>query len=146
MQYKKLLNMSATTTVSELMTKEVISVAHTASLSTVRQLLMTHHIRHLPVLSAGQVVGIISKSDFTRLTSGTFYATQQEADTAMMDMFTLEDIMIKNPVVISSELTIKDAADIFIAQDFHALPVVDNGQLTGILSVTDLLRHLRDTL
>ncbi len=146
MQYKKLLNMSATTTVSELMTKEVISVAHTASLSTVRQLLMTHHIRHLPVLSAGQVVGIISKSDFTRLTSGTFYATQQEADTAMMDMFTLEDIMIKNPVVISSELTIKDAADTFIAQDFHALPVVDNGQLTGILSVTDLLRHLRDTL
>ncbi len=138
--------MSATTTVSELMTKEVISVAHTASLSTVRQLLMTHHIRHLPVLSAGQVVGIISKSDFTRLTSGTFYATQQEADTAMMDMFTLEDIMNKNPVVISSELTIKDAADIFIAQDFHALPVVDNGQLTGILSVTDLLRHLRDTL
>ncbi|HQO89968.1 MAG TPA: CBS domain-containing protein, partial [Chitinophagales bacterium] len=89
---------------------------------------------------------IISKSDFTRLTSGTFYATQQEADTAMMDMFTLEDIMIKNPVVISSELTIKDAADTFIAQDFHALPVVDNGQLTGILSVTDLLRHLRDTL
>lgn len=138
--------MSATTTVSELMTKEVISVADTASLSTVRQLLQTHHIRHLPVLSAGQVVGIISKSDFTRLTSGTFYATQQEADTAMMDMFTLEDIMIKNPVVISSKLTIKDAADIFIAQDFHALPVVDNGQLTGILSVTDLLRHLRDTL
>lgn len=56
-------------------------------------------------------------------------------------MFTIEQVMVKNVVTITSETTIKEATRILAESDFHALPVVDNGILKGIITTTDLLNY-----
>jgi CBS domain-containing protein len=45
-------------------------------------------------------------------------------------------------VTVSSETSIKEAAKILAKNEFHALPVVDNGELVGIITTTDLLNYL----
>ena len=59
-------------------------------------------------------------------------------------MFTIEQVMAKNLVSVSPQATIKEAAEILAKKEFHALPVIDNGKLVGILTTTDLINYLLD--
>ena len=56
----------------------------------------------------------------------------------------VEQVMAKNLISVSSQTTIKDAAEILAKKEFHALPVVDNEKLVGILTTTDLINYLLD--
>lgn len=58
------------------------------------------------------------------------------------DMFTVPQVMAKTPEVISSEATVKEVAEILSKREFHALPVVDNGDLVGIVTTTDFIKYL----
>ncbi|MEP3389808.1 MAG: CBS domain-containing protein, partial [Reichenbachiella sp.] len=51
--------------------------------------------------------------------------------------------LMKRPITIGPEGTISEAADIFLKNHFHALPVVDGTRLVGIVTSTDLLKYYR---
>lgn len=57
-------------------------------------------------------------------------------------MFTIEQVMSKNLVTVSSTTTIKEVAEILSEKEFHALPVVDDSVLVGIVTTTDLINFL----
>jgi CBS domain-containing protein len=50
--------------------------------------------------------------------------------------------MTTYPVFLEPDDTIDLAADIFLANKFHALPILDDGQLVGLLTTHDLIRHV----
>ena len=71
-------------------------------------------------------------------------ATTWSGETVWQDMYKemrAEDIMTANPLSIESADTIGLAADIFRANALHALPVVDDGELVGIVTTHDLLTY-----
>ena len=57
-------------------------------------------------------------------------------------MFTVEQVMAKKIVFISPDTTIKEAAEILSKKEFHALPVVEDNELVGIVTTTDLINYL----
>ena len=57
-------------------------------------------------------------------------------------MFTIEQVMAKNLITVQATSTIKEVAEILSKNEFHALPVVDNGTLVGIITTTDLINYL----
>jgi CBS domain-containing protein len=57
-------------------------------------------------------------------------------------MLSIEQIMVKNPIKVTSNITIKSVAEILAKNEFHALPVVDLDELVGIVTTTDLLKYL----
>ncbi|MEK9530630.1 MAG: CBS domain-containing protein, partial [Flavobacteriaceae bacterium] len=64
-------------------------------------------------------------------------------DTSVYSLFSLEQIMVRNPKCISDKATIKEVAEIFLEASFHALPVVDDdNKLIGIVTTTDLIKYL----
>jgi CBS domain-containing protein len=63
-------------------------------------------------------------------------------DTSIYSLFSLEQIMVRNPQCITPDTLIKDAAELFLKSEFHALPVVENKKLLGILTTTDLIKYL----
>lgn len=128
--------------VSHIMTKEVVSVDYTASLKDIKHIIEDKHIRHIPVLNGNKVVGIISKTDYLQLTLGTVYPNQDDATEALMEMFKLDDLMVKDPICVRPDTTIREVTEIFILNDFHALPVTENDKLVGIVSVKDVLKFL----
>jgi predicted transcriptional regulator len=129
--------------VSKIMTSDVITLNHTDNLATAEQLFKENNIRHIPVVSGTSIIGILSLTDLLRI-SFADAASEGAVDTTVYNLFTLEQVMAKNIVSISPEATIKEAAEILSKKEFHALPVVNDGELAGIVTTTDMINYLLD--
>jgi len=127
--------------ISHIMTKTVVTANENDELKTVVEQLRKHVIRHIPIVRGKEVVGIISRTDINRLTFGALFEGQEGADEAILDMLTISQVMTSKPKTVSSNTIIRDLAEIFVKEDFHALPVVDNGQLKGIVTTTDVVKY-----
>jgi CBS domain-containing protein len=125
------------------MTKNIIAVNRTDDLETAEQLFKQHHIRHIPVVSGDVIIGMLSYTDLLRISfADAVTEDETEVDTIVYNMFTIDQVMSKNVVTVNSETTIKEVAEIITKNEFHALPIVDDGQLVGIVTSTDLINYL----
>lgn len=129
--------------VSKIMTSDVITLNHTDNLDTAEQLFKNNNIRHIPVVSGTSIIGMLSLTDLLRI-SFADAAADGAVDTTVYNMFTIEQVMAKSIVSVSSDTTIKEAAEILSSKEFHALPVVNNGELEGIVTTTDMINYLLD--
>lgn len=128
--------------ISTIMTSEVLTAEVGQTLHEVNELFRKNHIRHLPILSGGELVGIISQTDMLRISFGnTFGEGQEGADEAIFDMLSINQVMKNNPMIISMNQTIREAAEIFTEQEFHALPVLDGNRVVGIVTTTDIIKY-----
>ena len=127
--------------ISHIMTKTVVTANENDNLRKVVEQLRKHTIRHIPIVKGKEVVGIISRTDINRLTFGALFEGQEGADEAVLDMLTIPQVMTSKPKTVSSDTIIRDLAEIFAKEDFHALPVVDNGELKGIVTTTDVVKY-----
>ncbi len=129
--------------VSIIMTEHVITLNKRDSLEKAEYLFKHHKIRHIPVVDKSKVIGMLSFTDLLRLS---FADVTSETDTAVdvmvYNLFTIEQVMKRNVVTVSTSNTIKEVAEILATREFHALPVVDNNSLAGIVTTTDLIKYL----
>lgn len=136
--------MKQRTPVSAIMTKNIIGLKKSDDLQYAETLFNKHKIKHIPVVSGKAVIGMLSYSDLLKISYADVTEDESDVDAVVYNMFTIEQVMVKNVVTITSETTIKDATRILAESDFHALPVVDNGILKGIITTTDLLNYFVD--
>ena len=131
------------TPISAIMTKHVITLNTKDNLETAERLFKKHHIRHIPVVKGKKIIGMLSYTDLLRISfADAVDETETDVDTLVYNMFTIDQVMAKNIVTVKSSATIKEVAKILATQEFHALPVVDNGILVGIVTTTDLINYL----
>lgn len=135
--------------VSNSMTRKVLTVEPEADIFTAQEMMADHKIRHLPVTKpSGRLVGIVTDRDIRSALPYKFF--KQPSVVAEEDSFSklkIKDIMTSDPITISPAYTIQDA--LLVIQDARvgALPVVkEDGILTGIISVRDLLRAFINVL
>ena len=142
-RFKKLSTMKAGTPISVIMTKHVITLKLTDDLETAELKFKKNKIRHIPVVSGNEIKGMLSYTDLLRISFADAVDENEDyVDSVVYNMFTIEQVMTKNVVNIPSTTTIKEAAEILSQKEFHALPVVDEGNLVGIVTTTDLIRYL----
>jgi CBS domain-containing membrane protein len=129
--------------VATIMTKNVIKLNSTDDLTKAEALFKKHHIRHIPVVQGNTIVGMLSLTDLLRISF--VDAVDEEAmevDTTVYNMFSIEQVMARHLVVVSPETTIREVAEILASREFHALPVVLDELLVGIVTTTDLIKYL----
>lgn len=136
--------MQVETPIREIMTTALTTVSPDTPVKEVQQIFAANSFHHLPVVEAGsQLVGIISREDFR-----TFYeqlSTQSSGPTwshIQLKHKRAKDMMTASPLCLDPDDTIGLAADIFLANKFHALPVVEDGLLMGLLTSHDILAYL----
>ena len=135
--------MKKRTPISAIMTTDVITLNHTDNLETAEALFKRNNIRHIPVVSGKEVIGMLSYTDLLRISfADAVDEDEYEVDTVVYNMFTIEQVMAKNLVSVETTTTIKDVAEILSKREFHALPVLENGDLAGIVTTTDLINYL----
>ncbi|OIN61146.1 CBS domain-containing protein [Arsenicibacter rosenii] len=131
--------------VSTIMTSSVLTVNLNDDLHQVIDLINHHKIRHVPVLNAGEIVGMISRTDINRLTFSSLFDGQDDADEAVLQMLTIAQVMTHKPRTIPATMTIREVAEVFTEEEFHALPVVSgDNTLAGIVTTTDVINYLLD--
>jgi CBS domain-containing membrane protein len=127
--------------VSQIMTKNLVRLKLTDELSTAESLFKKNHIRHLPVVDKDHIVGILSYNDLLRISfADAVDVDGGDIETTVYDMFTIEQVMTKKVVSINSGTSIAEVAGLFLKHEFHALPVVDDDSLVGIVTTTDVIR------
>ena len=135
--------MNKLTPISKIMTTEVVTLNKKDSLNTAEMLFKTHKIRHIPVVDEDKLLGMLSYSDLLRISfADAVFDDEETVDTVVYNMFTIEQVMEKKLVSVSSDTTIKEVASILSKKDFHALPITKNEKLVGIVTTTDLLNYL----
>lgn len=128
--------------VSEIMSKEVIAITQDDGLDVAEHLFKKHHIRHIPVVNGKRIVGMLSLTDLLRISFADEVEDDEEVETIVYNMFTIDQVMTKNLISVRPESTIKEVAEILASKEFHALPVISNEELVGIVTTTDLIKYL----
>lgn len=128
--------------VSKIMTANVYVVQENAPLREAVTMISNHNIRHLPVLKGHEVSGIISSTDINQLMFGSLFENQAGTNEAIFEMLSIPQVMTASPKTVSPHDTIKEVAEILANADFHALPVVENGELKGIVTSTDIIKYM----
>lgn len=125
------------------MSRSVITVHHGDPISKVRSLIREHGVHHIPVVDGEQLVGIISWSDLLRVSFGdAFHTDERTVDATLDHTLTLEQVMQKNPVALPETGTVREAAELLAGGTFHSLPIVSGTKLVGIVTSTDIIKHL----
>ncbi len=129
--------------VRDIMTEEVYRIEADKDLPEAQKIFARHKIRHLPVVRNDHLVGILSLTDLQRLSfADSFGDYETEVDDTIAEMLSIEQVMKHKPVTVSPDATIKEVAEILTGAEFHALPVVENDVLVGIVTTTDIISYL----
>lgn len=141
--YKIINKMNLLQPVSTIMHTNLITVAPKDELTVVKQLFDEHNIHHLPVVRYQEIVGMISKNDFSHYLHGfTHNAADSLLEEVRLRAWKAEDIMTSKLAKIESKDPISLAIDLFKLNRFHALPVVDDKKLVGILTTYDIIEAI----
>lgn len=130
--------------VSTIMTTQLVVLNTTDNLEKAEHLFKKHRIRHIPVIeSHKRIVGMLSLTDLLRISfADGAYEDEEDIETVVYEMFSLPQVMAKNIKTVAPDTTIKEVAELLAKEEFHALPIVDEGNLVGIVTTTDLIKYL----
>ncbi|MDG1661209.1 MAG: CBS domain-containing protein [Winogradskyella sp.] len=133
--------------ITKIMTKDVITLDCNDNLETAEILFKRNNIRHIPVVKNKSIIGMLSYTDLLRISFAD--ATDEyddDVETVVYNMFTIEQVMAKNVISVQSSATIKEVAKLLGKKEFHALPVIDQDKLIGIVTSTNLINYLVEKL
>ena len=120
------------------MTPNPITVTPRTKLSEAHRLMLEYNIHCLPVVSADRVVGIITRRDICQAQSLDSTTLSVYELNSILDRLTVREFMACNPMTVSADATIGDAADLILKYKIGGLPVVEDGKLFGIITETDI--------
>ncbi|HSI98699.1 MAG TPA: CBS domain-containing protein [Gaiellaceae bacterium] len=134
--------------VSDLMTREVVTVERETSLRDAARILEKKGISGVPVVEGGSVVGVLSEADIVVKAGGASHGNKLlgwllEADLGLEDKIrahTVGDAMSAPAITIRPDRPIHEAAKLMAAEGVNRLPVVDETQLVGIVTRADVVR------
>ena len=137
--------MKRNTPIALIMSRNVIKLNLSDDLTKAETLFKKHKIRHLPVVDGNIIIGMLSYADLLRISYvDAVDDDAQEVDSTVYNLFTVQQVMSKDLVVVSPETTIKETAQILSKSEFHALPVCEGKFLIGIVTTTDLVAYLAE--
>lgn len=125
--------------VSTIMTTKLVTVSPSDSLTVVKEIFEKNSFHHIPVVRYKELVGIISKSDFLLIRHSPL-----EKEPIGDDVFSnhrVEEIMTTRIVKIEPEDQIGTAAEVLLSNLFHAVPVVKDGELVGLVTTFDIINY-----
>ncbi|MEQ1769538.1 MAG: CBS domain-containing protein [Devosia sp.] len=136
--------------VIDVMTRKVITVSPGHSVRHAAQIMLENRLSGLPVIDAGELVGVISEGDMMRrIQSGASHragpwAASNIAEGAARDFVATHsllvgDAMTRSPVFTSEDADVSEVASIMSTRGIKRLPVMRDGQLVGLVSRADLL-------
>lgn len=128
--------------ISQIMTKDLITLNPTQSLYDAEKLFKKHNIRHIPIVEGKTIIGVLSYSDLLRISFADLTDEEDSIESVVYDAFTISQVMAKVPLTVTTDTTIKEVAEILSKQSFHSLPVIENEELVGIVTTTDLINYL----
>ena len=123
--------------ITTIMTKNIVSVSSEQSILDVKHIYEKkdfHH--HIPVVENGKLVGMVSLIDFMYNIAGAGI----DDDNKIYSELKVKDIMTKKPYCLNTNATIEDVAKVLAKGRYHAVPIVEEENIKGIVSTADIIQ------
>ena len=127
--------------VRESMTPNPITIDVTTSVARAHKIMQENGVRHLPVLDENSLVGMVTLGDILEASSSDTSRLSIFEPNYLLATLPVEELMTPDPVTISPDDTVLEAADLMFQHDIGSLPVIKDGEVIGILTETDVF-HL----
>ena len=127
-----------TDSIIEVMTKNVVCVTPEQYLLDVKHIYEKENFHHhIPVEENGKLVGMVSLIDFMYHISGAGISD----DNKVYKELKVKDIMTQKPFFLTTNSTIYDVSKVLAEGNYHAVPVLENDNIVGIVSTADIIKH-----
>jgi CBS domain-containing protein len=128
--------------VHTIMAADPITVHEKQKLSDVHRLIVERKIHHVPVVSGKRLIGLISANDLLRVSWGDVYKQDPRMVDALLDTLTIRDVMQEDIMTLRRDDTVRKAAELLAQGEYHSLPVVEDEELVGMVTSTDIIKYL----
>lgn len=125
-------------TVRTWMTPSPLTIGTEDSVREAYEKMKRHHIRRLPVVDGEKLVGVITITDVRSLAP--LGAMQILEQNAMLAETNTARVMTLDPITITPDENVGEAARLMMKYKFSGLPVMEDGKLVGVISEADLFR------
>ncbi len=126
--------------VRHIMQKKLVTISASERLSTVEDIMTLGHVRHMPVVQGGKLVGVVSERDLLRASLSVLSEHRDEERRAFLHVVEIGRIMSTPPIVVDPDSSIDEAALTMAEKKIGCLPVLRGDDLVGMVTETDVLR------
>lgn len=132
--------------VSELMTREVVTVEANEPLSLADDIMQLGRIRHMPVVDEeGELVGVLSQRDLFRGALAATLGFGRRAQSRMLESIRAKEVMRGDVQTIAPDATLAEAAKLMLTKKIGCLVVMEGGQIAGILTEADFVKAIAES-
>lgn len=128
-------------TVADVMTHEVRTLTGDENLRYLQDSMDLHRFRHMPVVSDGRVVGVVSHRDILRASASTLMPHNGQQNEFLGRHFHAAGIMAGDVTTVRGTMKLREAAQLMGERKLGCLPVTDDdGKLIGIVTEADFVK------
>jgi acetoin utilization protein AcuB len=124
--------------VRDFMKTEVITVDTKTPIMAALDIMKTNRIKRLPVTKNNKFVGFVTRAMIRDASPSEATSLSVYELNYLISKMTVGNIMVKDPVTISPELPVEEAIWLGKEQGIGAFPVIENGNLVGIITASDI--------
>jgi acetoin utilization protein AcuB len=128
------------------MKKDLITITKDERMTTAKKILKEKNIRHLPVVDGKRLIGLVSNMDIRKAEASPATSLEIRELHYLLDKLTVGEIMTRNVITISPDISVEEATTLLHDNKIGCLPVVEDGNLVGILTENDVMDILIEVM
>ena len=132
--------------VRDYMTTELVTVQETDTLLDATMFFVRSTFRHLPVVRGRQLVGVITERDVKQYAPSVLSGISADDYNSILETTSISRVMARTLITARPDQSVLEAAKLLYAKRLNCLPVVQDGELVGIITTTDMLKVLAQIL
>ena len=131
--------------VNKYMSDKVVTASPDISVGEATRTMIEKGFRRIPIVKEDVLLGIVTASDVMRyLGSGEIFQKLMTGDVSDAFKVPLKSLILRDIVWTNSSIDIGEAAALMLKNKVGALPIIDDGELCGILTERDIIKALVD--
>jgi CBS domain-containing protein len=130
------------TTVRDIMMGAPVTLRPDDTLHMASDIMSLGRIRHIPVVEDGRLVGILSQRDLFGAAVDTVLKLKPGEQRKLLKSFRIDQVMHKRVISAAPDTAVTEAARLMAEKKIGCLPIVEGGELIGLVTSTNILRYL----
>jgi acetoin utilization protein AcuB len=128
------------------MKKDLVTVTKDERMTVAKKIMKEKSIRHLPVVDGKKLVGLLTNMDVRKAEASPATSLEIRELHYLLDKLTVGEIMTRNVITIAPDVSVEEAAILLHDNKIGCLPVVEDGNLVGIITENDVMEILIDVM
>jgi acetoin utilization protein AcuB len=128
------------------MKKDLFSITKDERMTVAKKIMKEKNIRHLPVVDGKKLIGLVTNMDIRKAEASPATSLEIRELHYLLDKLTVGEIMTRNVIAISPDISIEEATTLLHDNKIGCLPVVEDGVLVGMITENDVMEILIEVM